>query len=140
MRLHTSIKKLGNLSRQIAHKDIDHAIAQMRFSTKRAARTILRGLEHAKEEAIRLQDMKDGHIVLDQAWVGRNGYRKQRWIRARGRMNIRMRPFSHFTVLLRSQETVDKRIERVKMRKLQKMVRRPSETRPIYNPRPYYTW
>jgi ribosomal protein L22 len=140
MRLHTSVKKLGNLSRQIAHKDIDHAIAQMRFSPKRAARTILRGLEHAKEEAIRLQEMKDGQIVLDQAWVGRNAYRKQLWPRARGRVNIRMRPFSHFTVMLKSKETVEKQVEKVKLRKLHKLVRRPSEMKPIYNPRPYYTW
>ena len=140
MKLHTSIKKLGDLSRQIAHKDLDHAIAQMRFSPKRAARTILRGLEHAKEEAIRLQDMQEGKIVLDQAWVGRNTYRKQRWIRARGRMNVRMRPFSHFTVLLKSTETVEKRTDMVKMRRLKKLARRPSEMKPIYNPRPYYTW
>jgi hypothetical protein len=72
--------------------------------------------------------------------VGRNAYRRQRWVRARGRMNIRMRPFSHFTVTLRTKETVDKRVAKVKQRKLEKLVRRPSEMKPIYNPRPYYTW
>jgi hypothetical protein len=112
----------------------------MRFSPKRQARNILRGLEHAKEEALRLQEMKDGKIIVDQAWVGRNTYKKQLWPRARGRMNIRMRPYTHFTVMLRSAETVAKRQEKVKQKKLEGMVRRPSEFRPIYNPRPYYTW
>jgi ribosomal protein L22 len=138
--LKTSVKKLGNLTRQVAHKDIDFAITQMRFSPKRAARMIMRGLEHAKEEAMKLQDMKQGQIIVDQAWVGRNTYKKQLWPRARGRMNIRMRPYTHFTVMLRSAETVNKRIEKVKQRKLESMVRRPKEEKPIYNARPYYTW
>jgi hypothetical protein len=112
----------------------------MRFSPKRQARNIMRGLEHAKEEAVRLQQMMDGKIIVDQAWVGRNTYKKQLWPRARGRMNIRMRPYTHFTVMLRSAETVAKREAKVKQKKLESMVRRPSESRPIYNPRPYYTW
>ena len=134
------MKKLGNLARQIAHKDIDHAIMQMRFSPKRVARSIMRGLEHAKEEGIRLNDMKDGQIIVDQAWVGRGRYRKQIWPRARGRLNIRMRPHTHFTVLLKTAETVNKRVAKVKRRKLEKMVRGMQLNKPIYNARPYYTW
>lgn len=138
--LKTSVKKLGNLTRQIAHKDIDFAITQMRFSPKRPARMILRGLEHAKEEAIRLQEMKEGQIIIDQAWVGRNQYRRQYWPRARGRLNIRMRPYTHFTVLLRTSETVNKQLDKVKRRKLENMTRLPRVEKPIYNARPYYTW
>jgi hypothetical protein len=100
----------------------------------------MRGLEHAKEEAIRLQEMKEGQIIIDQAWVGRETYKKQPWPRARGRFNMRMRPYTHFTVLLRTAETVNKQIAKVKERKLESLVRRPSEMRPIYNARPYYTW
>ena len=136
----TSVKKLGNLTRQIAHKDIDYAITQMRFSPKRAAVNILRGLEHAKEEAIKLQEMNEGQIIVDQAWVGRNTYKKQLWPRARGRMNIRMRPYTQFTVMLRTAETVQKQVAKVKQRKLESLVRRQSDMRPIYNARPYYTW
>lgn len=131
---------MGNLSRQIAHKDIDFAITQMRFSPKRVARSILRGLEHAKEEAVKLQEMRDGQIIIDQAWVGRGRYKKQAWPRARGRMNVRMRPMTHFTVMLRSAETVAKQVAKVKQRKLESLVRTQKETRPIYNARPYYTW
>ena len=101
---------------------------------------IMRGLEHAKEEAMKLQEMKEGQIIVDQAWVGRNTYKKQLWPRARGRMNVRMRPYTHFTVTLRTAETVNKRVEKVKQRKLESMVRRPKEEKPIYNARPYYTW
>jgi len=136
----TSVKKLGNLARQIAHKDIDYAITQMRFSPKRQARLIVRSLEHAKEEAIRFKEMTDGKIMIDQAWVGRSPYKKQVWPRARGRVNIRMRPYTHVCVMLRSSDIVDKRVEKKKQKKVEKLGRWPSEMKPIYNPRPYYTW
>ena len=112
----------------------------MRFSPKRAARNIMRGLEHAKEEAMRLQEMKEDHIIIDQAWVGRSLYKRQFWPRGKSQTNYRMRPYTHFSVTLRTAETVNKQIARVKQRKLESMVRRPKENKPIYNARPYYTW
>jgi predicted methyltransferase len=112
----------------------------MRFSPKRQARNIVRGLEHAKEEAIKLQEMAAGKIVVDQAWVGRGPYKRQFWPRARGRVNIRMRPFTHFTVRLRSAETVEKRVEEKERRKYEKIGKALPQYKPIYNPRPYYTW
>jgi len=134
------VKKLGNLARQIAHKDIDHAITQMRFSPKRVAQSILRNLEHAKEEAIRLRAMNDGKIIVDQAWVGRGPFMKQFWPRARGRINVRMRPRTSFTVLLRTSDEVGDRVEKVRVRKMWRQVKPMSDRKPIYNPRPYYTW
>ena len=112
----------------------------MRFSPKRIARLIVRGLEHAKEEGIRLRGMKPGQIVVDEAWVGRNKYKQQRWPRAKGGMNVRKRPFVCFSAALRTAEMVSERVAIKKRRKLESMVRRPKDTKPIYNPRPYYTW
>ncbi|RAL10271.1 mitochondrial 54S ribosomal protein uL22m [Aspergillus homomorphus CBS 101889] len=48
----TSVKKLGPLARQIAGKNIDEAMLQMRFSKKKAAKDVLEHLEHAKNVAI----------------------------------------------------------------------------------------
>lgn len=48
----TSVKKLGPLARQIAGKNIDEAILQMRFSNKKAAKDVREHLEHAKNVAI----------------------------------------------------------------------------------------
>ena len=50
--LKTSLKKLAPLARQIVGKPIDEAIAQMRFSRKKAAREVMEHLEHAKNEAM----------------------------------------------------------------------------------------
>lgn len=48
----TSIKKLGPLARQIAGKNIDDAITQMRFSKKKVAIDVLKYLEYARDRAI----------------------------------------------------------------------------------------
>lgn len=48
----TSVKKLGPLARQIAGKNIDEAILQMRFSNKKAAKDVREHLEHAKNVAV----------------------------------------------------------------------------------------
>ena len=48
----TSVKKLAPLARQIAGRQIDEAITQMRFSNKKAAREVMEHLEHAKNEAM----------------------------------------------------------------------------------------
>jgi ribosomal protein L22 len=47
-----SEKKLGPLARQIAGKNIDDAILQMRFSKKKAAKEVKMLLEHARDVAI----------------------------------------------------------------------------------------
>ena len=46
------MKKLAPLARQIAGKPIDEAILQMRYSTKKAARDVLKHLQDAKNESI----------------------------------------------------------------------------------------
>lgn len=48
----TSVKKLGPLARQIAGKNIDEAMLQMRFSKKAAAKDVLEHLKHAKNVAV----------------------------------------------------------------------------------------
>lgn len=48
----TSVKKLVKLTHQIAGKNIDDAILQMRFSKKKAAKDVKDLLEQAKNEAI----------------------------------------------------------------------------------------
>ncbi|WEW60198.1 39S ribosomal protein L22, mitochondrial [Emydomyces testavorans] len=58
----TSVKKLGPLARQIAGKNIDEAILQMRFSKKKAARDVKAFLEHAKHEAIVARGMGFGQL------------------------------------------------------------------------------
>lgn len=113
----TSVKKLGPLARQITGKTVDDAIVQMRFSKKKAAKEVKDHLEHARNEAIVRRGMglgeaqstkgepvdielKNGRrrtvtdrtgLYIDQAWVGRGAYGRERDYRAFGRSNM-LRP------------------------------------------------
>ncbi|KAJ5510566.1 Ribosomal protein L22 bacterial/chloroplast-type [Penicillium expansum] len=110
----TSLKKLGPLARQIAGKNIDEAILQMRFSNKKAAKDVLEHLEHAKNVAIVRAGMglgasnsepskpitvilKTGErqkianptdIYIQEAWVNRGPYGYEMDHRARGQINL----------------------------------------------------
>jgi ribosomal protein L22 len=61
----TSVKKLGKLARQIAGKQIDDAITQMRFSRKKVATEVLKQLEFARDEAVVMRGMGLGNVVPD---------------------------------------------------------------------------
>lgn len=60
----TSVKKLGNLARQIAGKQIDDAITQMRFSRKKVAQDVLKQLEHVRDEAVVMRGMGLGDVEV----------------------------------------------------------------------------
>ncbi|KAF9894528.1 54S ribosomal protein L22, mitochondrial [Aspergillus nanangensis] len=63
----TSVKKLGPLARQIAGKNIDEAMLQMRFSKKKAAKDVLEHLKHAKNVAIVRSGMGLGAVANGEA-------------------------------------------------------------------------
>ncbi|PGH01535.1 hypothetical protein AJ79_07882 [Helicocarpus griseus UAMH5409] len=61
----TSVKKLMMVARQIAGKNIDDAILQMRFSPKKVAKDVREHLEHARNEAIVVHGMGLGRDKVD---------------------------------------------------------------------------
>lgn len=127
----TSLKKLGPLARQIAGKNIDEAILQMRFSNKKAAKDVLEHLEHAKNVAIVRAGMglgasntepskpitvilKTGErqkianptdIYIQEAWVNRGPYGYEMDHRARGQINRMRPPTTSLSVLLKEEKT-----------------------------------
>ncbi|KAF5855641.1 54S ribosomal protein L22, mitochondrial [Aspergillus alliaceus] len=129
----TSVKKLGPLARQIAGKNIDEAILQMRFSKKKAAKDVLEHLKHAKNVAIVRSGMglgalggetatrkpitvtlKSGErktitdptaIYIDQAWVNRGPYGVDYDHRARGQINLLRPPYTGISVVLKEEKT-----------------------------------
>jgi ribosomal protein L22 len=130
----TSVKKLGPLARQIAGKNIDEAMLQMRFSKKKAAKDVLEHLQHAKNVAIVRSGMglgavegadaeqkkpitvtlKSGErktitdptsIYIAQAWVNRGPYGVDYDHRARGQINLLRPPYTGLSVLLKEEKT-----------------------------------
>ena len=118
--LPTSVKKLVMLSRQIAGKNVDEAIAQMQWSKKKMAAEVKYYLEEARDLAVAQRGMglgkangetleqprkiktKDGKWVeikdptamyVAQSWVGRGPWRgKEIDYKGRGRMGIIQHP------------------------------------------------
>ncbi|KAJ5174669.1 uncharacterized protein N7482_000546 [Penicillium canariense] len=127
----TSVKKLGPLARQIAGKNIDEAILQMRFSKKKAAKDVLGHLEHAKNVAMVRAGMglgaaagtsaapvtvtlKSGErkritdptkIYIQQAWVNRGPYGFGMDHRARGQIYRLRPPATGLSVVLKEEKT-----------------------------------
>ncbi|KAI0185110.1 ribosomal protein L22/L17 [Xylaria flabelliformis] len=166
--LPTSIKKLGHLSRQIAGKTVDDAIAQMRFSKKKAAREVLYQLEEARAEAVASRGMglgategqllskkrtiltKDGdklevedptRLYVDQSWVTKGPIRSIRvQYHARGRMSFMKSPTSRINLILKEEKTrIRLHDERVaKEAKKAPWIHLPN--RPVTAQRQYYSW
>lgn len=90
----TSLKKLGPLARQIAGKNIEDAIVQMRFSAKKAAGDVLGHLNHAKNEAVLRRSMDPKVTYIEQAWVGRGPYGEAHNHRAKGRIDRLRLPYT----------------------------------------------
>jgi ribosomal protein L22 len=129
----TSVKKLTPLARQIAGKNIDEAILQMRFSKKKAAKDILEHLKLAKNTAVVRHGMglgkagdaankikpitvilKDGekHTITDptsiyiaEAWVNRGPFDRGFDHRARGKINLLRLPYTGLSVMLKEEKT-----------------------------------
>lgn len=163
----TSVKKLGPLARQIAGKNVEDAITQMKFSNKKAAKEVLAHLVHARDMAvvgrgmgmgaeteagsktIRLKDGKR-HVVADpsdmyvsQAWVGRGPYGSLPDFRARGNTNIMRTPWTSISLEIKEEAT---RVRQHNDREAKRLRRRsekvwvPLPDRPLVGQRQWYSW
>ncbi|KAH9873066.1 hypothetical protein J1614_005463 [Plenodomus biglobosus] len=66
--LPTSVKKLQKVVNQLAGKSVDEALVQLRFSPKKVARDVIKGLEIAQNEAIvaRGMGLSGGKATLER--------------------------------------------------------------------------
>ncbi|KAH0613777.1 uncharacterized protein H6S33_005663 [Morchella sextelata] len=136
----TSLKKLGPIARQIAGKSLDHAITQMKFSPKKAARDVLGHLKQAKNEAILHRRMDPGQTYIEQAWVGRGPFEFASSHRAKGRIDRLRLPYTSLTVVLKEEKT---RIRIMKEKEEKYMRKKPwvqLPSRAIYGQTQYYRW
>lgn len=166
----TSVKKLVPLARQIAGKNIDDAILQMRFSKKKVAKDVMEHLKHAKNIAIVRHGMglgsvngeilkepititlKSGErkvikdptsIYIAQAWVNRGPFDVDYEHRARGRINVLRPPHTSISVLLKEEKT---RIREWREREEKALRQRKSQLwtqlpdRKITAQNQYYSW
>ncbi|KAF3008500.1 54S ribosomal protein L22, mitochondrial [Curvularia kusanoi] len=67
--LPTSVKKMQKILRQIAGKTVSEALVQLRFSPKKVARDIMKGLIIAQDEAIAARGMGLGDKQALKKWI-----------------------------------------------------------------------
>ncbi|CAD6890675.1 unnamed protein product [Tilletia controversa] len=103
-----SPRKLNMLAHQIAQKPIDHAILQMEFSHKRAARRVKSTLALARDHAI-AKGMDPARLVVSEAWVGKGMYIARPDFKGRARMGIKHHPSARMSVVLRNGQTHDEK-------------------------------
>lgn len=149
------------LARQIRNLPIDEAIKQMEFSDKRAAKKILHNLAFAKKNAANQKGMQNMIVgkykqsllfqheltcySLAQAWVGKGTYQKRVNPHGRGQFGVKEVKKAHITFLFKEASAVaessklDKRNIRG-WKKTKKVWTPLNETKPIYNPKPFYNW
>ncbi|KAF4465640.1 MRPL22 Mitochondrial ribosomal large subunit [Fusarium albosuccineum] len=164
----TSVKKLVMLARQIAGKNVDDAILQMKWSKKKMSAEVRYYLEEARDLAIAQRGMGLGEVngetltkprkiqtvdgkwleitdptrmYIAQSWVGRGPWRGKRIdYKGRGRMGIIKHPSTSLTILLKEEKT---RIREYEERVAKKEKKGPwvhLPNRPVYGQRPYYSW
>jgi ribosomal protein L22 len=96
--LKTSRKKVQPFCSWVRGMTLKEAIMQTTFHKRKAAHllsALLRKAEHNAAEALQMD--RDRLIVTD-CWVGRGQSRKELWIRAKGRFDVRVRPSAHMWV------------------------------------------
>ncbi|KAF3932047.1 hypothetical protein ABW20_dc0104711 [Dactylellina cionopaga] len=136
----TSLKKLGPLARQIAGKPLQHAMTQMRFSPKQASKEILKHLEQAKNEAVLTKNFDPAQTYISQAWVGRGTPEREPLKRARGRIDVMVRPYTSISVILKENKTLERLSREKEDKRKRQRVWVPMPSRPIYGQHQYYQW
>ncbi|KAE8209532.1 hypothetical protein CF327_g6493 [Tilletia walkeri] len=141
-----SPRKLNMIAHQIAQKPVEHAILQMEFSHKRAARRVRNTLALARDHAI-AKGMDPARLIVSEAWVGKGMYIARPDFKGRARMGIKHHPSARMSVVLRNGQTHDEK-EKLTFLKSERRLRGmgtagvvPTE-RPIVNvhQRPGWAW
>ncbi|KAI5812333.1 ribosomal protein L22/L17 [Pyronema omphalodes] len=136
----TSMKKLAPLARQIAGKSVEDAIVQMRFSPKKAAKSVLKHLYYTRDEAILRKGLKSEEMYISQAWVGRGPFDRGLNHRARGRIDMLKLPYTSITLNVKEQATLDRIAREKQAKKDRKPAQQILPNRAIRGQRQYYTW
>ena len=103
--------KLSILVNGIVDMKVSSAINQLKFSSKRVSKTILKVLNAAVANAENNKQLDIDKLFIKQAFVGKS-LRMKRWRpRAKGRASSIIKPFSKVTIIVeeRSESKKDKK-------------------------------
>ncbi len=99
--------KLSFIANSIVNKNVNTAINQLKFSTKRVSKNVLKVLNAAIANAENNKQLDIDKLFIKEAFVGKS-LRMKRWRpRAKGRAGSIIKPFSKITIVV--EERADKK-------------------------------
>jgi len=117
--------KLNDVAKLIRGMQIDQAVRELTFCSRRVGRTIVKKVvEAARANAMHNQKMDPKRTYVAEAFVGKSMYLKRIYYHARGRSGVKHRPFSRITVILKHKplpEEVKATVEAKKTKRLKKL-------------------
>ncbi len=103
-----SPNKLSIIVKSIVNMNVNSAINQLQFSSKRISRTILKVLNAAVANAENNKQLDIDNLFVKEAFVGKS-LRMKRWRpRAKGRAASIIKPFSKVTIVLEERSEIKK--------------------------------
>ena len=103
-----SPNKLSIIVKSIVNLNVNSAINQLQFSSKRISRTILKVLNAAVANAENNKQLDIDNLFVKEAFVGKS-LRMKRWRpRAKGRAASIIKPFSKVTIVLEERSEIKK--------------------------------
>jgi large subunit ribosomal protein L22 len=102
--IRVSPQKLNLVAAMIRGKKVEQALADLEFSRKRIAATVLKTLQSAIANAENNHDLDVDQLVVAEAHVGKSIVMKRFHARGRGRASRVEKPFSHLTIVVREVE------------------------------------
>ena len=100
--------KLSILVNSIVNMEVNSAINQLQFSSKRVSKTILKVLNAAIANAENNKQLDIDRLFVKEAFVGKS-LRMKRWRpRAKGRAASIIKPFSKVTIIVEERSKIKK--------------------------------
>ena len=103
-----SPNKLNNLANTIVNMKVSEAINQLKFSSKRVSKQVLKILNAAVANAENNKQLDIDKLFVKEAFVGKS-LRMKRWRpRAKGRAASIIKPFSKVTIVVEERSQIKK--------------------------------
>lgn len=103
-RLRISPRKLNLVAGLIRGMDVNSALTQLSFSSKRIAADVKKALQSAIANAENNHNLSVDSLYVKEAYVGKNLVMKRMHTRGRGRSARILKPFANLTLIVREKE------------------------------------
>ena len=115
--IRTSSRKLNIVARSIVNMGVNKAVNQLKFTSKRISKSVLKVLNAAIANAENNKQLDIDNLIVKEAYVGKSITMKRFRPRAKGRASSILKPFSRLTIILEEKKKMPKTISKDKKEK-----------------------